>query len=139
MRQRRDASVNPGRWAVQRERAHLACERSPVAFEEPRRLADLIPAVLRKLAAEQPPWLARLQAEWAQVVGPAAARHSRPGRLMRDALVVFVDSSAWLQELDRRGRPALLTAIRPRVAPASVNGLVFRLDPDEARRPPPAR
>jgi hypothetical protein len=51
----------------------------------------------------------------------------------RDALVVFVDNSVWLEELSRRGHRALLQSILRQPNTTAIKRLMFRLDPDPRR------
>lgn len=65
----------------------------------PVRLADALRDTLARLPqasglAEYPLWT-----EWERVVGRAIAAHARPERLRRGVLVVRVDGSEWMQEL----------------------------------------
>jgi predicted nucleic acid-binding Zn ribbon protein len=89
---------------------------------------------MARLGLEQDRWLAELQAEWATVAGAGVASHSRPGRLERGNLTVFVDSSVWLSELSRYGQKQMLANIRRRFGESRVSTLSFRLDPDAGRR-----
>ncbi len=75
-------------------------------------------------------WLSELDKEWSALVGDLVAKHTRPGRLDQDRLIVFVDSSVWLHELSRYRETEMLTAVRDRFG-AKVRSLSLRLDPGE--------
>src|SRR5262247_2746042 len=60
-------------------------------------LTQAVPALAERLLEET------IRKEWAQVIGPEAARHSRPVALRQSVLEVSVDNSPWLQELTLRG------------------------------------
>ena len=96
-------------------------------------LGDGIRSVLKRLDMGSRGWLEQVACDWAEIAGAEAAAHTRPGRLERDALVVFVDSSVWMDELSRRGRHALLQNILRRPDTRAVKRLIFRLDPDPRR------
>ena len=66
---------------------------------DPARLGDVLRSVLAGLptGAGLEDWT--LWSEWDAAVGPTLARHARPRRLARGVLVVAVDSSEWMQEL----------------------------------------
>jgi len=92
-------------------------------------IGDLIPEVLAGFGLESKLWLSELQKEWSALVGDSVAKHTRPGRLEKDCLIVFVDSSVWLHELSRYAETEMLTAVRNRFG-AKVRSLSLRLDPD---------
>ena len=96
-------------------------------------LGEAIRAVLKRVDMGSRGWLDHVAREWEEIAGAAVAAHTRPGRIERDALVVFVDSSVWLDELSRHGRHALLQNILRRADTRAVKRLIFRLDPDPRR------
>ena len=98
-----------------------------------RGLGDAIRAVLKRANLGSREWLEQLTVDWDQIAGVAVAAHTRPGRMERDALVVFVDNSVWLSELSRRGSRALLQNILRRPDTQAVKRLIFRLDPEPRR------
>jgi hypothetical protein len=66
----------------------------------PRAIADLVPLAVPALAErlqEQ-----RIRHAWAALVGPDAARRSRPQGLSHGCLQIVVDNSPWLHELTLR-------------------------------------
>jgi hypothetical protein len=68
---------------------------------------------------------------WPSLVGSAAAVHTRPGRFVKGELVVFVDNSVWLSELQRYSKTDILERIQQRFGKERVQGLRFQLAPDE--------
>jgi len=88
---------------------------------DPTRLGDVLRRVLAELPAGAGLEDWAVWSEWDAAVGPTLARHARPRRLVRGVLVVVVDSSEWMQELQflkhelrerlnaRLGRPAVRT------------------------------
>jgi predicted nucleic acid-binding Zn ribbon protein len=121
---------NRGRWEVSRERCRIEGRRPAPAFRDACGIGEVIPAVMRRVGAEAPLWLEKLQADWAAVVGAAVARHTRPGRLDRDTLFVFVDSSVWLFELQRCGTQAILSKLRELFAGLRVRSVILQPDPE---------
>jgi predicted nucleic acid-binding Zn ribbon protein len=89
----------------------------------------VIGAVLAKLDLGEQLWLRRLESEWVEVAGQTLARHARPGRYERRILVVFVDSSSWLSELNRYGRKELLENLQKRFGADRISDLRLQLDP----------
>lgn len=65
----------------------------------PVRLGEVLKAALARLpaGADLVDWA--LWKDWEQVVGAPLARHARPLRLRRGVLVVAVDDSLWMHEL----------------------------------------
>jgi len=60
-------------------------------------LTQAVPALAERLLVET------ICKAWAQIIGPEAARRSRPIALRQSVLEVGVDNSPWLQELTLRG------------------------------------
>jgi len=119
-----------GRWELERERAQLEDRRPPAPIRDPRAIAEVIPALMKRLGAEAPHWVRLLQDEWPGLVGAAVAAHTRPGRLDRESLIVFVDSSVWLYELERCGRQTMLSKLRERFPGLPARSITMQLDPD---------
>lgn len=82
-------------------------------------LTRAVPALAERLLEES------IRREWAQTVGPDAARRSRPISLRQGTLQVSVDNSPWLQELTLRSA-AISSALHERHG-AAVGGVRFVL------------
>ena len=67
----------------------------------PVRVGDLLTQAVPALAERL--FVATICKEWAQIIGPEAARRSRPIALRQSVLEVSVDNSPWLHELTLRG------------------------------------
>ena len=48
-----------------------------------------------------------IEGQWKTLVGPAAAKHTRPAALRKGMLTVFVDTSDWLQQMTLQKRKTL--------------------------------
>ena len=72
-----------------------------------------------------------IEEAWPAFVGSAAAAHTRPGRFVKGELVIFVDSSVWLSELQRYSKAEILEKIQQRFGKERVQGLRFQLAPGE--------
>ena len=105
----------------------------------PRAVGDLlvsaVPALRDRLAE------VRLRGAWNALVGPDAARRSRPHALTNGCLHVVVDNSPWLQELTLR-TGELTTRIAAQFD--TIRALRFTLGrvedrPSDAASPPPSR
>jgi len=85
---------------------------------------------MKALGLQNQHWLGALEKEWARVVGQPVAKHTRPGCIEGERLVVFVDSSVWLNELRRYGMDKMLSNLQERFTSARIKSVVLRLDPD---------
>ena len=132
------AKFHRGRWELARERTRVTDEAPPPPARDPRALADGITALLKTLGPPPDAWLHELDAEWPSLVGPDVARHTRPAGVERAVLLVHVDSSTWLNELQRYGHKHMLVKLQGRFGANRVPALRLRLDPDGGRRPSPA-
>ena len=121
---------NRGRWQVERERFQIGFRKPPPAFDRTAAVGSVIPGVMKRLGLEVDAWLGELGEEWTALVGAAVAKHARPGRVQTNNLIVFVDSSVWLNELARYGKDEMLANIQKRFGRDKVRSLSFQLDPD---------
>jgi predicted nucleic acid-binding Zn ribbon protein len=85
---------------------------------------------MKHVRVEDEQWVSDLSAEWPTLVGEAVSRHTRPGRLERGELRVFVDSAVWLSELKRWGGPKVLSNLTRRFGPSRIRAVRFEMDPD---------
>jgi predicted nucleic acid-binding Zn ribbon protein len=69
----------------------------------PRSLDASLDALANQLGMAESRALARLFAQWEEIVGPAIAGHVRPQRLDSDVLVVTVDHPAWATQVRHLG------------------------------------
>jgi predicted nucleic acid-binding Zn ribbon protein len=122
------------RWQVHRERFQLE-EREPPAPYRVFTPEQVLPSVMKKMGLEQPLWEQMLVREWETLVGHQVARHTRPGRLNRNILHVFVANSVWLAELRRFAEKAMLDNLQQRFGRARIKGIRLQLDPDGTPAP----
>jgi predicted nucleic acid-binding Zn ribbon protein len=69
----------------------------------PRSIDVSLDALSSQLGMAESRGLARLFAQWEEIVGPAIASHVRPQRLDKDVLVVTVDHPAWATQVRHLG------------------------------------
>ena len=67
--------------------------------DQAKRVGDLLPRVLKGLGLEGKFEEGRLRAEWETVVGEAIADRSRPLRVRGKTLLVEVQNSTWMNEI----------------------------------------
>jgi hypothetical protein len=120
-----------GRWAVERERCQLTG--NPPAPERAARLPDLLDGVMKSLRLDYQFWMQKLAADWPDLVGEQVARRTRPGSLQRRTLVVFVENSVWLGELNRM-RATMLANLQARYGAERIRSLRLQLDPEPRSR-----
>jgi len=101
----------------------------PVYFAEhpPRRVGEVLDALLRAKRFHERKRYGALVEAWRQAVGEQVAEHTRIGDFDRGRLVVEVDSPVLLQELRGFMESAILEQIRSAPGGAEVAELRFRL------------
>lgn len=123
-------AVSPGRWKIEQERLHLDPRRRPPEIAEQGPIGEVVAGLVRQAGLEERMWEQALLVEWPQLVGEQVARRSRPGRMQRKVLTVFVSNSAWLGELSRYGQQQMLANIQKRFGAERITGIRLQLDPD---------
>lgn len=122
-----------GRWQVQRERLHLDPDtRTYPAFMDGA-LGDAVPELVRKLGLADSYWEHTLEREWPALVGEQVARRTRPGRMNRGVLYVYVSNSTWLAELNRMGLKQMLENVQRRFGESRIKSIRLQPDPDPPR------
>jgi predicted nucleic acid-binding Zn ribbon protein len=124
----RKSTVTRSAWAIQRERCPYLDERPP-APERVKPMADLLQNVCRKAGLSERLWQQSLITDWESLVGKTVAAHTRPGELQHSTLVIYVDSSPWLSELQRTFARRILASLQERYDSRRIRTLRWRLDP----------
>ena len=93
---------------------------------EPRKISELLPAVLRKLGLEEKAANVTLGPLWREVVGPSVGSHTKPVQFQRGCLMVAVDTPVWKMELDRHYKREILGKLSAK--DARIKGLRFHVD-----------
>lgn len=117
------------RWQMERERHRILRDR-PVPPDRSCGIAAVVTDVVKGLGLEQRFWEQALINEWESFVGPQVAKQSRPGRIDRKVLHIFVSHSTWLSELSRYGQKQILANLQKRFGPDKIKGIKLQLDPD---------
>lgn len=118
------------RWQIERERFQLTDPRPPRAYRvfTPE---QVLPKLMKQVGLEQPLWERTLIHEWPDLVGEDVAAHTRPGRLERKTLYVYVKNSVWLYQLRGPNEKAMLERIQARLGRERITGLRLALDPGD--------
>jgi predicted nucleic acid-binding Zn ribbon protein len=96
---------------------------------------DLVPVnrvlaeVVKGLGIEEDVWQNELLSAWPELVGEDIAKRTRPGRVERGTLVIFVTHSMWLNELARYGKRQILAKLQDRFGAQRVRFIRLQLDP----------
>ena len=103
----------------------------------PQRVSELLGELLMRRGYQGLRALAAVESAWSTAVGDVIAGHTRPSRLDRGTLEVFVDTGVLLQELSAFRKPALVQALQQALPEAGIREIRFRLGP--AAEPPGVR
>ena len=118
---------------IRRDNGHVTIEPIPLRRDDvdhrpPGTIGRDIDRVLAGLGSPPAPVLTRIAEAWADLVGPAAAEHCRPGRLVDGRLHVEVDDPTWASQLRWQA-----TTLRARIADvvpgAEVTDVAIRVRP----------
>jgi predicted nucleic acid-binding Zn ribbon protein len=90
----------------------------------PEPFADALRDAVRKAAPDT--LLARVQALWPEVAGPAIAAESAPASEREGTVMVECSGAVWVQELTLL-EPDLLARLNPRLEGVQVRSLRFRV------------
>jgi predicted nucleic acid-binding Zn ribbon protein len=135
-RRRRRCEAVGHDWLLHRQRAAIPASQ-PLPGGGAVSLSAILPSILDEARAAEALWPDILRSNWASIVGDPVAAHTRPGPLSGGTLVVYVDHSMWLGELERSGRRPILDNIRRAMRVDTIRRVRLMLDPDRA--PPPRR
>jgi predicted nucleic acid-binding Zn ribbon protein len=90
-------------------------------------IGEVLGKLLRKLGLERRTREARIALEWERVVGDTIARHSKPAGVRGKTLLVNVDSSVWLAELNRYFKDAMIEKIQAELGETRISDIRFRI------------
>ena len=122
-----------GRWMIERERCQIEAFKPPPPDPGGVTMASGVDSVLKRMGLAHAAWAAEIAAAWPSIAGKQLAKHTRPGTLQGADLTVYVDSSVWLNELQRYGLAALLKNVQEYAGAGKVRRVRLQLDPDGGR------
>ncbi len=93
----------------------------------PQPISDIITKVIAKMGLAQKVKEAEIVRDWSIIVGEAIAKHCQPITLERAVLTVNVDSSPWLNELQRFSKGIILKKIQTRLGEKAIKDIRFRI------------
>ena len=132
MKRRRKTAFTRGRWMIECERCGIPRGTPPPAEEVCADMETGVDEVLKGLGLSALQWTAELVEAWPDIVGAQVAGHTRPGRMNGSELVVYVDSSVWLHELQRYGLKGMCAKVQAYCKKQKITGVRLQLDPDRA-------
>jgi predicted nucleic acid-binding Zn ribbon protein len=118
------------RWQVQRERFQLDETYEPSPENTNLGIADTIKKILQRLEEKQSSVWLQLNNEWESLVGKIVASHARPGKIKDKMLIIYVDSSVWLNELLRTEQKHILSLLQKKFGSDEVKSIKLLTDPD---------
>jgi predicted nucleic acid-binding Zn ribbon protein len=122
--------LSGGRWQLERERYQLPADCTPPAYGELTPVGEVIVGVIKRVGLDARVWEQSILDAWVELVGEAVARRARPGYIQNGVLTVFVSNAAWMNELVRFGKKALLEKLQSRFGAARIRDIRFAPDPD---------
>ena len=122
------------RLMAARERLRLT-EREQPCPEPDLSIRNSITRIFKNIEEQKASPLRTIQDQWKLIAGGIIAGHSRPDRIAGDILYVFVDSSAWMQEIVRFHGHDIVQQIRKLIGPDLVRQARFQVNPDQCRAP----
>ncbi len=130
MSEQKNHRMTRGQWAVHRERCRLTEYRQGPRNNEGEPVGDGVMSLMKKIGLDEQNWIETLSQEWEQIVGKGVGRHTRPGRISGKQLYVFVDSSVWLNELQRYGKTQMLSNLQSKFGEKRIRNISLQLDPE---------
>ncbi len=93
----------------------------------PQPIGDIIPHVIAKMGLTQRVKEAEVIRDWAGIVGMVIAKRCKPVALEKAYLTVNVDSSPWLNELQRFSKPLILQKLQDKLGAKAIKDIKFRI------------
>lgn len=93
----------------------------------PQPIGDIIPKVIKKMGLNQKLKEAEVIRDWCIIVGDVIAKHCQPIKLEKACLTVNVDSSPWLNELQKFSKSIILQKLQARLGEKAVKDIRFRI------------
>ncbi len=90
-------------------------------------IGDVLRAVVKRLGLERRLKEARIAEDWGRIVGEKIAVHSRPVAVKGRTLIVNVDSSVWLSEMNNFFKDKILDRLRSEFRERRIEDIRFRI------------
>ncbi len=116
---------------IECERCRIARGTPPPAEDACASIGAGVDTLLKGLGLSALQWTRDLAASWDVIVGSQIARHCRPGRMNGSELIVYVDNSVWLHELQRYGLKGMHAKVQAYCKQQKISSIRLQLDPDQ--------
>jgi predicted nucleic acid-binding Zn ribbon protein len=90
-------------------------------------IGEVLQKVIKNLGLERKLKEARIAREWESVVGSRIAAHCRPVSIKGSTIIVNVDSSVWLSELNNFFKDKLLDRLQAEFKELRIHNIKFRI------------
>lgn len=102
----------------------------------PAPISGVVETVLKKLGLERRYKESQIPAFWEKWVGEAISQHTKPYRVVNKKLVVYVDSSVWLDQLNRYYKTWILKRVQTALGKELIGDIHFKVGeaPKEAEK-----
>jgi len=93
----------------------------------PQPIEGIVSSVIKKMGLETRFKETQILKLWKDWVGALVARHALPYRVVNKKLVVYVDNSTWLEELNRYYKTWILKRIQTALGKGIVEEMIFKI------------
>ena len=95
-------------------------------------IGDILPRVFKNLGLDEKVEEGKLLDAWAEIVGEAVAKRSRPHGVKRGTLVVGVENNVWMQEI-RFHQTEIIERIKRRFPKLNVKEIRLELERERGK------
>ncbi|MEW6535314.1 MAG: DUF721 domain-containing protein [Candidatus Auribacterota bacterium] len=96
---------------------------------KPEQVSNLLEGILKQLGIEEKFSASRVLDQWLDIVGSQVAANTKPHKVEKDVLFVYVSNSSWLMELTRFYKKTILKNIQEKTGTNTIKDIVFKLGP----------
>ena len=106
----------------------------PPAPEPDLSLRGPLRGLFKKLDEQKSSLIQRILTQWGGLAGDMLAAHSQPARLADNVLYIYVDSSAWLNEISRFHASHVLRLLQKTFGADKIKRVNYQVNPECRRR-----
>jgi len=93
----------------------------------PEAIGQILERLIPRLGLEEMSDSSRVFTLWDSVVGNGIARHARPHSFRKGVLIVHVDSSVWLSQLERFRKEQIRRKLNQELGGKRIGKIIFRI------------
>ncbi len=94
--------------------------------KKPEQIRGVLGKVIKKIEGREPDKKERITDAWYKTVRNKAGKHTRPASIKKKTLVVEVDSSTWLYELNLR-KTEIINNIQKELKDTEIENIRFKM------------